>query len=294
MSGMRQVAVVSGKGGTGKTTISASLAVLMRNGVVVDADVDAPNLHILLKPEVEENHRFLGGFVAEINVDLCENCGRCRELCRFDAVLPPKGKGFYRVNPVACDGCSLCHLACPVSAVKMVQKEVGHWYRSNTRHGPLFHALLHPGEDNSGKLVTQIRTAAQEFARSRGLKRILIDGPPGIGCPVISSLTGVDAALLVVEPTTSGIHDARRIVELTATFNLDIYLLVNRFDINKGITEKIEGWCREIGLESVGRIPLDPSIPRLLSQGKTPLEAGGETRAIIEKLYLKLFNQKGR
>jgi len=190
---------------------------------------------------------------------------------------------------LSCDGCSLCHLACPVSAVKMVQKEVGHWYRSNTRHGPLFHALLHPGEDNSGKLVTQIRTAAQEFAKKKGLKRILIDGPPGIGCPVVSSLTGVEKALIVVEPTPSGLHDAERIFELTTTFQLKPYLLVNRFDVNEGLSEEIEEWCRKRGIEPVGRIPLDPNIPRLIREGRLPLESGGEIRTVFEEIYRKLF-----
>ena len=288
MNSTREVAVISGKGGTGKTTISASLATLLEEGVIVDADVDAPNLHILLKPQVEESHRFMGGFVAEIDKNLCQRCGTCHQLCRFEAVIAPK-EGAYQIDPIACDGCGLCHLSCPNNAVSMVQKEVGYWYRSNTRHGPFFHALLHPGEDNSGKLVTQIRTSAQQFAKERGLKRILIDGPPGIGCPVISSLTGVDAALLVVEPTPSGIHDAKRIVELTRSFNLELYLLVNRFDINREMSKSIEEWCQKEGIELGGKIPLDPRIPQLLLERRTPLEIS-EIRDTLECLYEKLFN----
>ncbi len=291
MNGLREVVVVSGKGGTGKTTVTAAMAQLMEGGVVVDADVDAPNLHILLHPDVEESHRFMGGFVARIDEELCQGCGTCQSLCRFDAVIAGTDER-YRVDTVACDGCGLCHLACPSQAIEMVQKEVGEWYRSSTRHGPFFHALLHPGEDNSGKLVTQIRTSAQEFAKEEGIHRILIDGPPGIGCPVISSLTGVDAALLVVEPTPSGMHDAQRIVELTASFDLHLYLVVNRFDINTKISSEIEAWCEKEGIEVVGRIPMDPSIPQLLSQGMTPLEAEGETRETIEKIYSKLFERK--
>ncbi len=289
MNGLREVAVVSGKGGTGKTTITAALTQLMERGVVVDADVDAPNLHILLSPEVEESHRFMGGFVAQIEAEKCHGCGTCQELCRFDAVIPER-RNRYRVDPVSCDGCALCHLACSNQAIEMVQKEVGEWYRSSTRHGPLFHALLRPGEDNSGKLVTQIRTAAREYAKGQGMERILIDGPPGIGCPVISSLTGVDAALLVVEPTPSGIHDANRILELTASFNLTIYLVVNRFDINLELFREIVSWSEAEGIEVVGRIPMDPAIPRLLSEGKTPLEAGEDTERTIEQIYSKLFN----
>ncbi len=292
--GIREVVVVSGKGGTGKTTVTAALATLLREGVVVDADVDAPNMHILLKPQVKESHRFKGGFVAEIDKETCQGCGKCHELCRFEAIIPPANGESYQVDQVACDGCGLCQLACPSGAVAMVQKEAGWWYRSDTRCGPFFHALLNPGEDNSGKLVTQIRTAAREFAQGQGLKRVLIDGPPGIGCPVISSLTGVSAALVVVEPTPSGMHDARRIVELASTFNIELHLLVNRFDINEGITNKIEGWCRERGIRPAGRIPLDPEIPRLLSEGKTPLEAGGRTRETLENLYFLLFDQEGR
>ncbi len=289
MSTLKEVAVVSGKGGTGKTTVSLSLAALMTEGVIVDADVDAPNMHILLQPAREETHLFKGGFVAKIEEELCTGCRRCQELCRFEAVVHREETNTCRVDPVACDGCGLCEIACPNGAVKMVEKEVGWWYRSNTRHGPFFHALLYPGEDNSGKLVTQIRTAAQEFAKKKGLKRILIDGPPGIGCPVISSLTGVEKALIVVEPTPSGLHDAERIFELTTTFQLKPYLLVNRFDVNEGLSEEIEEWCRKRGIEPVGRIPLDPNIPRLIREGRLPLESGGEIRTVFEEIYRKLF-----
>jgi MinD superfamily P-loop ATPase len=289
MNGIQEVVVISGKGGTGKTTISSALAALLKEGVIVDADVDAPNLHILLDPKVEESHRFMGGFTASIDEKQCQSCGRCHELCRFEAVVPPKGDGAYRIDPIACDGCGLCQLGCPSGAISMSQKEVGYWYRSETEYGPFFHALLHPGEDNSGKLVTQIRTAAQQFAKEHNRKRILIDGPPGIGCPVISSLTGVDRALLVVEPTPSGIHDAKRIVELTKSFNLQLYLLVNRFDINKETSREMEAWCLKEGIEVAGRLPFEPRVSELLLQRKTPLEASTSMREELERLYLRLF-----
>ena len=289
MNGVKEVVVISGKGGTGKTTISAALAMLLKEGVIVDTDVDAPNLHILLDPKVKESHRFMGGSTAKIDEELCQRCGRCHELCRFEAVVAPEGNVPYRIDPIACDGCGLCQLGCPSGAISMSQKEAGLWYRSETEWGPFFHALLHPGEDNSGKLVTQIRTAAQQFAKENGKKRILIDGPPGIGCPVISSLTGVDTALLVVEPTPSGIHDAKRVVELTNSFNLQLYLVINRFNINTDISREIEEWCIKEEIGVVGKLPLEPKVSELLLQKKTPLEAGGRIREELEKLYLKLF-----
>ncbi len=284
MRDFREILVISGKGGTGKTTLSASFALLDPPKVVVDADVDAPDLHILLKPQVVEAQIFMGGKVAKIDEDKCTQCGICRELCRYDAI----GEEF-RVDPVACDGCALCYFACPQDAVNLKEEEAGVWFLSQARSGPMTHARLHPGQENSGKLVTVVRNRAKELAREESYGLILIDGPPGIGCSVISSMTGVDQVLVVTEPTPSGQHDLERVVGLAANFQTRVQVCINQYDINPQRAREIEEWCGSHGLEVVGKIPFSPEVPRLQVQEKTPVDGDGEMGQLLKDLWEKVL-----
>jgi MinD superfamily P-loop ATPase len=284
MKGFREILVVSGKGGTGKTTFTSSFALLDPPKVVVDADVDAPDLHIILEPKVRDAQGFIGGKAALIDHDKCDRCGLCRELCRYDAISPD-----FVVDPVACDGCALCYFACPRDAVSLHEGEAGMWFVSQARSGPMTHARLYPGQENSGKLVTMIRNRAKELAKEEGYGIILIDGPPGIGCPVISSMTGVDQVLIVTEPTPSGQHDLARVVELAGHFKVKVQVCINQYDINLECAEDIGDWCRVLGINVVGRIPFYPAIPRIQTRGKAPVEEEGEEGESIRELWNRVL-----
>ncbi|RLD96979.1 MAG: (4Fe-4S)-binding protein [Aquificota bacterium] len=284
MKGFREILVISGKGGTGKTTLSSSFALLPPRKVVVDADVDAPDLHIILKPQVVEAQRFMGGKVAKIDADKCDGCGLCRELCRYDAISPE-----FKVDSLACEGCALCYFACPNEAVVLEDREAGMWFLSNSRAGPMTHARLYPGEENSGKLVTVVRNRAKELAQDEGYDLILIDGPPGIGCPVLSSITGVDQVLVVTEPTPAGQHDLGRVVELAAHFQARVQVCINQWDISPERTGEIEEWCRQMGVEVVGKLPFSRDVPQLQNQGKAPVEGDGEVATLIEEIWEKML-----
>ncbi len=286
MKPYREIVVISGKGGTGKTTISSSFAVLEREKVIVDADVDAPDLHVILKPKVMEAHNFKGGKLAVIDKERCVKCGLCRELCRYDAISED-----IEVDPFSCDGCALCYFACPNEAISLEDKDAGMWFVATTRAGFMVHARLIPGEENSGKLVTVIRNRAKEIAEDENIRLILIDGPPGIGCPVISSITGVDDVVVVTEPTISGVHDLKRVVELSSNFGVRLHVVINRFDINVERCEEIEDWCSAHGVDLLGRIPVDESIPRLQEEGKTPVEESTLTGELIREMWEKLIRE---
>jgi len=221
---MKQITVLSGKGGTGKTTITAAFAVLAKKAVVADCDVDAPNLHMLLHPEILETKEFRGSKIAVINESKCVKCGACREKCRFDAITQD-----LTVDPFSCEGCGACTIVCPVNAVTLTERISGYAYISKIKYGFMAHALLNPGESNSGKLVTLVRQNAKLLAEKEGSNLIIIDGPPGIGCPVIASVTGVDAGLVVTEPTMSGIHDLKRALQLLEHFNVQPFVCVNTY-----------------------------------------------------------------
>ena len=282
--GFREILVISGKGGTGKTTLTSSFALLPPEKVIVDADVDAPDLHIILKPQMVEAQRFMGGKVARIDPEKCDGCGICRELCRYHAISPN-----FQVDPIACDGCALCYFACPRDAVNLEEKEAGTWFLSHSRGGPMTHARLYPGEENSGKLVTVIRNRAKELAQEEGYPLILIDGPPGIGCPVISATTGVDQVLVVTEPTPSGQHDLERVVELAHHFEARVQVCVNQWDINPQRTQEIEEWCRERGIEVIGRIPFSRDVPKIQAQGKAPVEGNGPVAQVIMEIWKNIL-----
>jgi len=264
---MKQIVVISGKGGTGKTVVSGSLAALAKNKIMVDCDVDAADLHLLLHPTVKERHEFRSGQTAFIDKKLCKKCGKCIPVCRFGAI-----KDDYTVERFSCEGCALCSHICPHGAIRMEENVAGEWFISDTHYGPFVHAKLGIAEENSGKLVVKIRQIAKEIAEKQVLDYVIIDGPPGIGCPVIASLSGVDCALIVTEPTLSGLHDAERVMEVAKHFNILVKLVVNKYDLNTAVTEKIEAFCRERNVPVVGKIAFDKTVVEALVEGKTIVE----------------------
>ena len=269
---MKQLTILSGKGGTGKTTLTASLAVLARNAVFADCDVDAPDLHMLLHPEVIKTQEFKGSKLAVIDKTKCDNCGVCREKCRFDAITDA-----IEVDPVACEGCGVCAAICPSDAITMIERVSGYAYISKTKYGFMAHALLSPGESNSGKLVTLVRQNARILSEKENSDLIIIDGPPGIGCPVIASVSGVDVSLVVTEPTMSGIHDLQRALQLIKHFNVKPLVCVNMYDINKDNTDKILRFCEENSIKVVGKIPFNPKVTEAMVNGKTIVEYSPES-----------------
>jgi len=264
---MKELVVISGKGGTGKTTLSACFAVLAKQKVLVDADVDAADLFILLEPEIKRREEFRSGSKAWINAQKCTQCGRCVELCRTCAITAD-----FHVNRLDCEGCGVCARFCPAEAVEMLEVVSGEWFISETRYGPFVHAKLGIAEENSGKLVTLVRHQARLIAEERGLDWIIVDGPPGIGCPVISSVTGASAVLIVTEPTVSGIHDMKRVADLAAYFRVPRAVCINKWDINARMSEEIAAYCRGEGIPLIGRIPYDLVVSRALVRRKILVE----------------------
>jgi MinD superfamily P-loop ATPase len=267
---LKQIVVISGKGGTGKTIFTASLASLAKNKVMVDCDVDAADLHLLLAPRTVERHEFRSGKTAWIDPSLCIACGECAEVCRFDAISE-SGEDF-EVNSLACEGCGLCARICPVEVIEMKENLCGEWHLSETAYGPFVHAKLGIAQENSGKLVACVREAAKGIAQSRSLEYVIIDGPPGIGCPVLASLTGTDLAVIVTEPTLSGIHDARRVLELTRHFRIPAGIVINKWDINPEKSREIETLCAEEGVSLLGRIPFSKQVAASLIQARPYVE----------------------
>lgn len=263
---MKEVVVLSGKGGTGKTSIVGCFAALASGKVLADCDVDAADLHLLLKPSVREKRDFWSGQSALIDERLCTQCGMCETACRFDAV-----KDFV-VDPLSCEGCGFCVHVCPEHCISMKERMAGHWFISDTRHGPLVHAQLGIAEENSGKLVTVVRNQARIVAKKENLARIIIDGPPGIGCPVISSLSGVNLALLVTEPTLSGMHDLERVIGLCQHFGVPAMVCINKYNINEDNSRRIVEQCSAQGIQVAARIPFDTSVTEALVRGLSVVE----------------------
>jgi MinD superfamily P-loop ATPase len=289
---VREIVIVSGKGGTGKTSLTAALAILSGRQVLVDCDVDAANLHLLLEPSVEETHEFTGGLRARVESELCDACGRCGELCRFDAVrLADKAS----IDALRCEGCGVCEWNCPREAISLHPAICGRWRRSTTRAGPMFHARLEPSQENSGRLVALLRREARRLAEESGAAQVLIDGPPGTGCPVISSLTGADYAVAVTEPTQSGRADLERLAAVADHFRIPVGVVVNKADINSGAAAAIEAWARETGRDILGRIGYHPAFVQAQLAGQTVLENGGrELREAIESVWRNLRNALDR
>jgi MinD superfamily P-loop ATPase len=274
---MKQLVILSGKGGTGKTTVAAALAHLASEEmpvVLADADVDAANLELVLSPKKLEEHDFTGGQVAIIDPGLCTSCGICAEVCRFEAIIP--GDDTYRVDDIACEGCASCFYQCPVKAIRMEEQTAGRWFRSDTRFGrraepveaPLFHAHLFAAQENSGKLVTLVKQQGRLRALDEGRQLLIVDGPPGIGCPVISASAGADLALLVVEPTVSGVHDLERILATTDHFGVPALVCINKVDVNPKRAAEVEAFCGGRGIKVVGRIPFDTVVTEAMVQGQ--------------------------
>lgn len=259
---MKELAIVSGKGGTGKTSITASLAVLAANHVVADCDVDAPNLHLLLAPQIERTEEFADTKMAFIDSELCTKCGACVSACRFDAISEK-----INVDPLMCEGCGVCALVCPANAVQMKERLSGYIYNSQTDFCPMAHALLMPGESNSGKLVTLVRQRARELAKVKDKDLVLVDGPPGIACAAIAAITGVTAGLVVAEPTVAAFHDLARILQLFSHFKIPAMVVINKFDLNKKKTQEIEDYCAEHNIKIVGHIPYDSIMTRAIVEG---------------------------
>jgi MinD superfamily P-loop ATPase len=259
---MKQIVVISGKGGTGKTMLTASFAVLADNKVMADCDVDAADLHLLLHPAIKECHEFRSGKTAVINKDLCEECGECIRVCRFAAV-----KENFIVDSISCEGCAVCRLICPSGAISMKENVSGEWYISDTNYGPMVHARLGIAEENSGKLVTLVRQNAQKIAETENKDYIIIDGPPGIGCPVIASLANVDLALIVTEPTLSGIHDMERIASVAQHFKVPTKVVINKYDINLQNTGDIKEICAVKDIEVLALLPFSRKVIQSIVKG---------------------------
>ncbi len=271
MCAMQELVVISGKGGTGKTSLTASFAALAQDAALADCDVDAADLHLLLHPVIEQRTEFKSGLNAVIDPKRCTQCGICREVCRFDAI-----DASYAVNPFACEGCKVCAQQCPAQAIDIHENVCGEWYISATKYGPMAHARLGVAEENSGKLVAIVRQQAKRLAEERGKELLIIDGPPGIGCPVISAITGTDLVMVVTEPTLSGLHDLKRVIELTKHFSISTCVCVNKFDINLDMTEQIKDHCREEQLTYIGEIPYDMTAVNAVVQ-RVPVVELAET-----------------
>lgn len=283
---MREIVVLSGKGGTGKTSLTAAFAALSDGQVLVDCDVDAANLHLVLEPSIKESHGFMGGAKARVTTDLCDRCGACADLCRFDAISV---SDTAEVDFLRCEGCGVCEWNCPREAISILPAVCGYWYRSETRFGPMLHARLEPAQENSGRLVALLRQEARRVADASGAIQVLIDGPPGAGCPVISSLTGADYVVMVTEPSRSGFGDLQRAIALADHFGVPAGVIVNKADINPELADEIEAYARRTQRDLLGRIGYHPEFTHAQLSGRTVLEhAGPDLRAALEGIWRRL------
>ena len=281
---MKELTIISGKGGTGKTSVVASFAAIAQNKVLADADVDAADLHLILTPAIKHEEDFKGGRTAQINPEICTECGECLERCQFNAISPD-----FVVDKIDCEGCGVCVHFCPVEAIDFPQNICGKWYISDTRFGPMVHARLGIAEENSGLLVSLVRNQAKVLAEERGLDTIIVDGPPGIGCPVIASITGTSAVLIVTEPTLSGLHDLERVGGLAAHFKIPTLACVNKFDLNEEMSNQIADHCAKNRIELVGRIPYDTAVTHAMVAGKSIVEfSDGRVSDAIKDIWHKV------
>jgi MinD superfamily P-loop ATPase len=298
---MKQLVILSGKGGTGKTSITAAFAHLAAQSalankiILADADVDAANLELILQPQLREEQEFIGGKVALIDPDSCTVCGECEETCRFDAILPPQPfdeEEEYQVDPIACDGCAACVYQCPTQSISMQEEVAGKFYFSESRYGPLYHANLFPGKENSGKLVTLVKQRTRQQAMDENRELVIVDGPPGIGCPVIAAVSGASLALIVAEPSVSGVHDMRRVLQTVKHFNVPAMVCINKADIYPAGTDEIEAQCREDGIETIGRIPFDLTVAGAIVAGEaiTAFKPEAPSSVIISEIWQRLIS----
>jgi MinD superfamily P-loop ATPase len=285
---MKELVVISGKGGTGKTSLVACFAVLASAPVLADCDVDAADLHLVLSPEVLESHDFYSGHEAIIKAEECIGCGICQPLCRFDAITGPGIDNKYSINPTACEGCGVCVRFCPMKAIEFPSRYCGQWMISQTRCGPMVHAKLGIAAENSGKLVSTVRRAAHKLAVEQDRSLVIIDGSPGIGCPVIASLTGADQVLVVTEPTVSGLHDLERVLSLTKHFDIPTAVCVNKWDLNPEMTQQIEQLSEQKGSRVAGRVRYDPQVTQAQILRKSVVEIQADSAEDIRKVWRNL------
>ncbi|MCF8106905.1 MAG: P-loop NTPase [Desulfohalobiaceae bacterium] len=283
---MKELVVISGKGGTGKTSLTAAFAALAENMVLCDADVDAADLHLLMSPRVQKRTDFMGGGIALIDREECTQCGMCLELCRFEAISPD-----FEVDPIACEGCGVCVDFCPEQAIEFPIQTCGEWFVSETRYGPMVHARLGIAEENSGKLVATVRQESARLAEMQDKELIITDGPPGVGCPVIASIGGATGVVIVTEPTVSGLHDMRRVAELCACFKVPAMVVINKFDLNLEQTGAIERFARDMDIEILGRISFDPVFTKSMVQGRNVVEYSPESAITgeIQDIWKKIL-----
>ncbi len=272
-----EIAIISGKGGTGKSSVSAAFATLRPNVVLADCDVDAANLYLLFHPTINEEQVFISGQKAVINKEICTNCGVCLDYCRFDAISEVNGEVL--ISATSCDGCHLCARICPMEAISMVKEDKSRLYAGDFRNGKMVYGRLSPGEENSGRLVDVVREKAKTMAKASGFDTIIIDGPPGIGCPVISSVTGVDRVVVVTEPTLSGLHDLKRTLEVTSNFGIKTQVIINKFDLNEEMSITIEAYCTQEGIAVTGKIPFDPQVVEAMVHCKSIIEYAPDSEA---------------
>ncbi len=289
---MKQIVIISGKGGTGKTIITGAFAALAKNKVMADCDVDAADLHLLLQPEIKKRYEFKSGETAVIDQNKCIQCGKCIEVCRFSAITEnrkPQTAHRIIIDPISCEGCAFCSLVCPVGAIKMKENTSGEWFISETRFGSLVHAKLGIAEENSGKLVPLVRQKAKEIAEKQNCDWVIIDGAPGIGCPVIASLSGIDCALVVTEPTLSGLHDADRVISVAKHFGVSVKLVINKYDLNEQMAGKIEKYCQDNNIQLIGKVSFDKSVVKAMVEGKTIIEySDGKAKKEINQIWDRL------
>lgn len=287
-----EIAVISGKGGTGKSSISAALATLSEKVVLADCDVDASNLYILFNPDIEGEEIYIGSQKAVIDYSKCINCELCIKYCKFDAIYYSDQK--ITISPINCDGCKLCSRICPNKAITMIDNDKSRMYYGSFRNGKIVYGKLAPGEENSGKLVNIVRDKAKKLAKANNINTIIIDGPPGIGCPVISTITGVDYVIIVTEPTLSGLKDLQRTLELTTKFNLNTVIIINKFDLNIKITEKIENFCKKSNIKIIGKLAFDPQVVAAMINCKSIIEwqPASDLSSQIKLIYNNLIYGK--
>jgi len=283
---MKEIVVISGKGGTGKTSLTASFAVLGgRDVIVADCDVDAADMHLLLEPDFKVAESFYSGVIAKIDQEACTQCGKCAEICRFDAI--PVVDGHYFVQPLDCEGCGYCARICPTDAITMEEQNVGEWYISTIKTGStMVHARLGIGAENSGKLVAKVKNEAKRIGEEQKKNLVIVDGSPGIGCPVVSSLSGANFVVLVTEPTVSGIHDLKRVYQLVKKFGIRAGCIINKADLNDSVTAQIQEFLKENDIVHIGNLPYDESFTEAMTQGKTIVEFNkGELYTLIRESW---------
>ncbi len=285
-----EIAIISGKGGTGKSSISAGFATLPGKVVLADCDVDAANLYLIFNPEHDHEEAFVGGQYAMIDYGTCTNCGICLNYCRFEAISEMNGRSV--ISETSCDGCKLCSRICPVKAITMIDNDKSRMYSGRFRNGKMVYGRLAPGEENSGKLVNMVRQKAKELSETENIPTIIIDGPPGIGCPVISTITGVDHVVIVTEPSISGLNDLKRTLEVSLKFHLKSWVMINKYDLNTEMAGQIEQYCKGLGIEVIGKLQFDSKVVEAMVHCKSMVEfdPGSDFSNKIHSAYQRILN----